>query len=182
MQKKIHVISNTHWDREHRHSFEVTRLMLVDLMDSLINIMENDPKYKFFTLDGQSIIIDDYLEVKPHMETRLKKLIHDGRILIGPWYSLADCFSVKPESIVRNLLYGNKTCKKYGEPMKVGYSIFSFGQIAQLPQIYNGFDISDIVFYKGATEKEIPKSEFLWKAPDGTTALTTRLGKEKRWN
>ena len=146
MKKKMHVISNTHWDREHRHSFQYTRLMLVKLLDDLIDIMEKDPEYKYFTLDGQSVMIHDYLEVKPHMRARLEKLVKDGRILIGPWYSLVDCYSVNPESIIRNLLYGDMVCREFGEPMKVGYSIFSFGQIAQLPQIYNGFGINDIMF------------------------------------
>ncbi|MBP3361596.1 MAG: hypothetical protein J6N52_12115 [Clostridia bacterium] len=182
MKKKMHVVSNTHWDREHRHSFQYTRLMLVKLMDDLIEIMEKDKSYKYFTLDGQTIILDDYLEVRPEMRQRLTKLIQDGRILIGPWYSLVDCYSVNPESIVRNLLYGDKISKKFGKPMKIGYSIFSFGQIAQLPQIYDGFGIKDIMFYKGANAHAFPKSEFIWSAPDGTEAIATRLGKEKRWN
>lgn len=179
---KMHVISNTHWDREHRHSFPVTQFMLTDLMDELIEILENDENYKYFTLDGQSIILDDYLEVKPEMKARLEKLIKDGRILIGPWYSLVDCFSVNAESIVRNLLTGYNKCNGISAPMKVGYSIFSFGQIAQLPQIYNGFGIDKIVFYKGASTKVFPQSEFIWYAPDGSAALTSRLGKNKRWN
>lgn len=179
---KMHVISNTHWDREHRHSFPVTQFMLTELMDELIEIMENDENYKFFTLDGQSIMIDDYLEIKPYMKERLEKLIKEGRILIGPWYSLVDCYSVNPESIVRNLLQGKKKCESISEQMKVGYSIFSFGQIAQLPQIYAGFGIHDILFYKGANEKAFPESEFIWIAPDGTKALANRLGKFKRWN
>ena len=179
---KMHVVSNTHWDREHRHSFPVTQLMLTDLMDELIEIMENDENYKYFTLDGQSILLDDYLEVKPQMKARLEKLIKDGRILIGPWYSLVDCYSVNEESIVRNLLTGYKKCNGISSPMKVGYSIFSFGQIAQLPQIYSGFDIDKIMFYKGASAKVLPQSEFMWYAPDGSVALTSRLGKNKRWN
>ena len=175
-------MSNSHLDREHRHGFQETRIMLVKMMDELIEIMENDPDYRFFTLDGQSIVLQDYLEVKPQMKDRLTKLIRDGRILIGPWYSLVDCYSVNPESIVRNLLVGDTFCKEFGEPMKLGYSIFSFGQMAQLPQVYVGFGIHDIVFYKGASVKEFPQSEFIWRAPDGSKAFATRLGKEKRWN
>ncbi|MCL2837998.1 MAG: glycosyl hydrolase-related protein [Oscillospiraceae bacterium] len=181
--KKVHVLSNSHLDREHRHSFQETRLMLVEMMDDVIEIMENDPEYKFFTLDGQTIAIDDYLEVKPNMKERVAKLIKDGRLLIGPWYSLVDCYSVNPESIVRNLLIGHKVCREYGEPMKVGYSIFSFGQMAQLPQIYGGFGIDNIMFYKGSSAKVFEESEFFWIAPDGSKALATRLGKvNKRWN
>ncbi len=180
--KKLHILSNSHLDREHRHSFQETRIMMVEMMDDLIEIMENNAEYKYFTLDGQAVVLDDYLEVKPHMKERLSKLIRDGRILIGPWYSLVDCYSVNPESVVRNLLMGAKVCRRFGEPMKVGYSIFSFGQMAQLPQIYSGFGIHDIMFYKGASTKAFPQSEFLWIAPDGSRALATRLGKEKRWN
>lgn len=156
--------------------------MLVKMMDELIEIMENDPEYRFFTLDGQAIVLEDYLEVRPQMRERLTRLIRDGRILIGPWYSLVDCYSVNPESIVRNLLVGDAFCKQFGEPMKLGYSIFSFGQMAQLPQVYADFGIHDIVFYKGASVREFPQSEFIWRAPDGTKAFATRLGKEKRWN
>ncbi|MDD4699298.1 MAG: glycoside hydrolase family 38 C-terminal domain-containing protein [Oscillospiraceae bacterium] len=180
--KKLHVMSNSHLDREHRHNFQETRIMLVKMMDKIIEIMESDSNYRFFTLDGQAIVLDDYLEVKPQMRERLTRLIKDGRILIGPWYSLVDCYSVNPESIIRNLIKGDRCCKQYGEPMKLGYSIFSFGQMAQLPQVYAGFGINDIVFYKGASAKEFPQSEFIWRAPDGTKAFTTRLGKEKRWN
>ena len=180
--KKLHVMSNSHLDREHRHGFQETRIMLVKMMDELIEIMENDPEYRFFTLDGQAIVLEDYLEVRPQMRERLTRLIRDGRILIGPWYSLVDCYSVNPESIVRNLLVGDAFCKQFGEPMKLGYSIFSFGQMAQLPQVYAGFGIHDIVFYKGASVREFPQSEFIWRAPDGTKAFATRLGKEKRWN
>lgn len=182
MKKRMHVISNTHWDREHRHSFPATQFMLTELMDELVEILEGDENYKYFTLDGQSIMIDDYLEVKPYMKERLEKLIKDGRILIGPWYSLVDCYSVNQESIVRNLLTGKKKCESIADYMKVGYSIFSFGQIAQLPQIYSGFGIKDVLFYKGSNAKVFPKSEFVWNAPDGTAVLANRLGNYKRWN
>lgn len=180
--KRLHIVSNSHLDREHRHEFQETRLMMAEMLDDVIRIMEEDPEYRYFTLDGQAIVLDDYLEIHPRMRERLTRLIRDGRIQIGPWYSLVDCYSVMPESIIRNLLIGDRVCREYGEPMPVGYSIFSFGQMAQLPQIYGGFGIHDIVFYKGASSKALPHSEFVWEAPDGTAAFTTRLGREKRWN
>jgi mannosylglycerate hydrolase len=180
--RKMHIISNSHLDREHRHEFQETRLMMVEMLDQVIQIMENDHRYRFFTLDGQAIVLEDYLELRPHMRDRLMRLTKAGRICIGPWYSLVDCYSVNPESIIRNLIIGDRVCKEFGKPMKVGYSIFSFGQMAQLPQIYAGFGIDDIVFYKGASAKAFPNSEFYWTAPDGSKAFTTRLGREKRWN
>ena len=180
--KTMHILSNSHLDREHRHEFQETRLMMVEMLDDVIRIMETDDSYRYFTLDGQAIVLDDYLEMRPHMRPRLQALIRAGRIQIGPWYSLVDCYAVNPESIIRNLVVGRRVCREFGEPMPVGYSIFSFGQMAQLPQVYAGFGIHDIVFYKGASAKAFPQSEFIWRSPDGTEAFATRLGREKRWN
>lgn len=101
--KTMHILSNSHLDREHRHEFQETRLMMVEMLDDVIRIMETDDSYRYFTLDGQAIVLDDYLEMRPHMRPRLQALIRAGRIQIGPWYSLVDCYAVNPESIIRNL-------------------------------------------------------------------------------
>jgi mannosylglycerate hydrolase len=180
--KKVHVVSNTHWDREHRHGFQETRFMLVETVDRLIEIMENDPDFKYFTFDGQSVWVDDYLEVRPQMRERLKALVEAGRIQIGPWYSLPDHFSCHPEAVVRNLLMGNRVCEKMGGVTKFGYSIFSFSQIAQLPQIYSGFGVENVMFYKLYPIETLKKSEFWWTSPDGTRALCSRLGPLARAN
>lgn len=180
--KKVHVVSNTHWDREHRHSFQETRFMLVETVDRLIEIMEADPEFKSFTFDGQSVWIEDYLEVRPQMRERLRTLIDCGRIQIGPWYSLPDHFSSHPEALVRNLLIGHRLSESMGGVTKFGYSIFSFSQIAQLPQVYAGFGIDNLVFYKLYPTEVLKKSEFWWKSPDGTKALCSRLGPLARAN
>ena len=179
-KKRIHVVTNTHWDREHREGFQGVRYALVEMVDTLIGIMENDPEFKRFLFDGQSIVLDDYLEIKPHMKDRLKALIESGRILVGPWYSLPDHFALNPESLIRNLLTGDRVCREFGNKMMLGYSIFSFGQMAQLPQIYAGFGIDTLVFYKRFPEEIITKSEFIWEAPDGTQILASRLGTGQR--
>ena len=179
----MHVVSNTHWDREHRHGFQETRLMLADMMDRLLDILEADPSFEHYLLDAQFVMVDDYLELKPHQRPRLEKLAREGRVLVGPWYSLVDASSVTHECLVRNLVVGCRRTRELGaEPMKFGYSVFSFGQVAQLPQIYAGFGIRDLIFYKGADKAALKKSEFLWEAPDGTRALASRLGKFHRVN
>jgi len=180
--KKVHVVSNTHWDREHRHGFQETRFMLVETIDRLVEILETDPQFKYFTFDGQSVWIGDYLEVKPHMRQRLQALIEAGRIQIGPWYSLPDHFSSHPEALVRNLLIGHRLSESMGGVTKFGYSIFSFSQIAQLPQIYAGFGIDSLIFYKLYPVETLKKSEFWWESPDGTKALCSRLGPLARAN
>ena len=73
--KKIMVVSNTHWDREFRFSFEKTRHNLLRMMDITLDILESDPTYHSFTMDGHSIMIDDYLEMRPERTEQVKKMV-----------------------------------------------------------------------------------------------------------
>lgn len=178
----IHVLSYTHWDREFRFDFETTRSWLVQLMDRLVRILENDPAFGHFTLDGQFILVDDYLEIRPEMRERLQRLAREGRISTGPWYSLPDSSAIHGEALLRNLATGRHRAREFGGLMDIGYNVFSFGQISQLPQIYSGFGIDFIVFYKHMDPSRTRHSEFIWEGPDGTRMLATRLGTEARWN
>jgi len=181
-RRKVHILCYTHWDREFRWEFERTRMRLVDCMDRLLQIMRDKPEYRSFLLDGQSVMLDDYLEIRPERREEIAGLVRDGRLEIGPWYTLPDCAAVSGESVVRNIMHGVRRARELGDVLKVGYSVFSFGQIAQLPQIYAGFGIDTILFYKGSNPRRTMYHEFLWEAPDGTTALASRLGREARWN
>lgn len=180
--KVFHLISNTHWDREWRFPFQRNRQMLVDMIDKVIEILEGNPEYKAFHLDSQSIVITDYLEVKPHMKERFVKLVEEKRLLIGPWFILPEQFQVGGENLIRNLLIGHKICKEHGGVSKIGYSPFSWGQISQLPQIYKEFGIELIMFYRGINSLESPKAEFVWEGADGTTAMSSRFSTMPRYN
>jgi len=180
--KKIHIVTYTHWDREFRWEFERTRMRLVDLFDNLFKIMESKPDYRSFLCDGQLTLIEDYLEIRPEMRETVKTLAQEGRLELGPWFTLPDCAPIQGESVVRNLQYGVKKTKEFGNPLKCGYNVFSFGQIGQLPQIYADFGIDSIIFYKYMDPKKSKYHEFIWESPDGTKALASRLGPEARWN
>jgi len=180
--KTAHVVSYTHWDREFRWEFEHTRMKLVRCIDNLLDIMEGDPAYEHFLMDGQACLLDDYLEIRPENEPVVRDLVAKGRLEIGPWYTLPDCATLNGESVLRNLQYGTRVANAYGDCLKVGYNVFSFGQIAQLPQIYADFGIDVVIFYKYMNPKRSSYPEFKWEAPDGTTCLASRLGREARWN
>ncbi len=182
MERVFHVISNTHWDREWRYPFQRNRQMLVDMIDKVLEILETEPKYKAFHLDSQTIVLKDYLEIRPHKEELIKKLIIEKRLLVGPWYILPEEFQVGGENLIRNLLLGHKIAKKYGRVSKVGYSPFSWGQISQLPQLYAGFNINLIMFYRGVNSIDSPKAEFMWIGADGTKAISSRFSTMPRYN
>jgi len=167
-----HVVSHTHWDRAWYWPFQAYRIRLVQLIDDLIEILVNNPDYKSFTLDGQTVILEDYLEVKPQNKEILTQLIKDKRIYIGPWYVLPDEFIISAESLVRNLLLGNSIASEFGNVMNEGYVPDPFGHIAQLPQVLNGFGINSFIFFRGyGLDLDKVGTEFIWKAPDGSEVL-----------
>lgn len=180
--KVFHVISNTHWDREWRFPFQRNRMMLVQMMDKAIEILENYPEYRAYHLDSQSIVVEDYLKIRPENKERFIKLVKQNRLLIGPWYVLPDEFLVGGENLIRNLLIGHKICSAYGGVSKIGYSPFSWGQISQLPQLYKEFGINLIMFYRGVNSLDSPKAEFIWEGADGTRALSSRFSTMPRYN
>lgn len=181
-KKTGYVIPHTHWDREWRYPIWENRMYLRDLMHELLDTLEKDENYKSFLLDGQTVAALDYLEICPEDEERLKKLIRDGRIQVGPWYTLPDLYPVSGESMVRNLLKGRDVAEKLGGCLNIGYESFGWGQPSQLPQIYKGFGIDTVIISKNVDKKRAPKSEFRWIGADGTEVLATRLGDDARAN
>lgn len=170
--KTLHVISHTHWDREWYLTFQQFRLKLVHLIDHLLNILEEDSEYLHFMLDGQTIVLDDYLQIRPEMEGVLKQHIQSGRLLIGPWHILPDMFLVSPEAHIRNLLQGDRTASKFGSKMQIGYIPDPFGHPGQIPQILRGFGIEVAALWRGVSD--FP-AEIWWESPDGTKVLMAYL-------
>jgi mannosylglycerate hydrolase len=171
----IHVVSHTHWDREWYLTHEQFRFRLVALIDRLLDLLDSDPSYKYFHLDGQTIVLEDYLEIRPEQETRLRARIAAGRILIGPWYVMPDEFLVSGESLVRNLLRGHRISRDYGSPMPVGYLPDLFGHVGQMPQVWRQFGLDNTILWRGFGGRD---AEYWWQAPDGSRVLMMHLPPE----
>jgi mannosylglycerate hydrolase len=176
MTPTYHIVSHSHWDREWYKSFEEFRAMLVNMVDDLLDLMERDREFRCFTLDGQTVILEDYCAIRPERREDLRRMVAQGRIVTGPWYVLPDEFLVSAEATVRNLLAGTQMARQFGGLMKVGYIPDSFGHIAMMPAILKGFGIDAALVYRGfGGEPEQKTSEYWWKAPDGTRALLVHL-------
>ncbi|HVB22580.1 MAG TPA: glycoside hydrolase family 38 C-terminal domain-containing protein [Ktedonobacteraceae bacterium] len=173
-QLRIILVPHTHWDREWYQTFQQFRMRLVHTVDMLLDILDRDSAFSHFMLDGQTILLDDYLEVQPQNEERLRQYVRAGRIQVGPWYVQPDEFLVSGESLIRNLQIGLRRAADFGKPMRIGYVPDCFGHIAQLPQILQGFGIESAVFWRGVGA-EAHKSEFYWAAPDGSSVLVLHL-------
>lgn len=172
--KIIIITPETHWDREWYLPFQQYRAKLVLLMDNLLNILRSDPNYKNFTLDGQTVVIQDYLEARPENKEEFMNFISEGRISIGPMYVLPDEYLVSGESLIRNLMLGIKICRKLGRVMKCAYIPDPFGHISQLPQILAGFELKTMMFMRGFGNEFVDLNlnmEFLWQAPGNAASI-----------
>ncbi len=166
-RRRIAVVPHTHWDREWYEPFQTFRLKLVSLVDGLLDQLESDSSYSHFLLDGQVAVVDDYLEIRPENEQRLRALAAARRLAVGPWYILMDEFLVSGETLVRNLQAGIERGASFGGVMEVGYLPDMFGHIAQMPQLLSSAGFRDAVVWRGVPSA-VDRTAFVWEAPDGS--------------
>lgn len=182
MKKTVHIISHSHWDREWYMAFERHRMKLIELVDTAMELFETDRKFKNFHLDGQTIVLDDYLEIKPENRDKVKEFIKNGQFHAGPWYILQDEFFTSGEANVRNLLVGMQEAEAYGALCKIGYFPDAFGNAGQMPQLLKQAGMDAVVFGRGVKpvglnnelkggEYESAYSEMFWESPDGSSLL-----------
>lgn len=171
MKLQIFYYSGTHWDREWYQTFQGFRKRLVDMTDGLIDGLKNTADYGIFHFDGQTIVLEDYLEIRPEMKDELSALIKVGKIVIGPWYVMPDEFLISGESIIRNLRRGMKISREWGvEPAHNAYICDIFGHAAQSPQIFSGMGLYNTILGRG-TNDGMEKGHFVWEALDGTQII-----------
>lgn len=182
MKTTVHIISHSHWDREWYLPFEKHRLKLVELIDNILEQFETNPDFKSFFLDGQTIALDDYLEIRPERKADIEKYVSEGRLFTGPWYILQDEFLTDGESCVRNLLTGMAEGEKYGRVSHVGYFPDAFGNAGQMPQVLKQAGMEAVAFGRGVKpvgfnneagtgKYESAYSEMNWESSDGSGIL-----------
>ncbi|MFI5046718.1 MAG: glycoside hydrolase family 38 C-terminal domain-containing protein [Acidimicrobiia bacterium] len=164
---RVSIVPHTHWDREWYAPFQVYRAQLVPLLDGLLDLLEQDPSARRFLLDGQTSVVDDYLEVRPEAAARLARLVAEERLAVGPWMVLMDEFMVSGETIVRDLQLGIARTRELGGSVTVGYLPDMFGHVAQMPQLLRLAGIEHAVVWRGVPAA-IDRTAFWWDAPDGS--------------
>lgn len=164
---KVFIVANNHIDREWTYDAQLTRVLTTQFFEDLITTFQKIPDFQF-VLDSQTVPLEDYLELYPEKKAVLKKYVQQKRLWVGPWYTAPDCFYLNGESVVRNLFVGHEVAAEFGNVSKFGYTPFGWGQLSQLPQIYAGFDIDTVFFYRGADT--IDSTYYKWIGADGTVA------------
>ena len=174
--RNIHYVLSTHWDREWYQPFQYYRHRLVHLIDDILKGIESDKLKGPFTTDGQAIILEDYLEIRPEKRELIKELVSGGKWIVGPWYVLPDEFLVSGESIIRNIRLGRNTAREFGgKPSDAGFVCDLFGHCSQMPQLMKGFGIKAGFLWRGINLFD--KRQLKWKGADGTVLPCFKFGR-----
>ena len=174
----VHLIPHTHWDREWYLPLGGFRARLVVALDDLLARLEAESRIRSFLLDGQTVLIEDYLSVRPERVEAVVRLVRDGRLQLGPWHVLADEQIPAGESLIRNLLLGGSVARRLGGSAPILYSPDAFGHPASLPAIGVEFGIRHAVVWRGlGTEETGGRDLFFWESPSGARVLTYHLPK-----
>ncbi len=170
-----HIISHTHWDREWYLNSKYTNQWLIPFFNSLFAMFEKEEDY-VFVLDGQMAMVEDYFEELDkngfnvsEYKRKIKKYVSEKRLFIGPYYLQPDWQLLSEESLVRNMLLGNKLASELGGSMSVGWMLDNFGQISQTTQLHKEFNLEGLYVWRGVEmDPTDVQAEFLWESPDGT--------------
>ena len=172
---KVHIVTHTHWDREWYMTYEIFRKRLLNLIDSLVENLSKKGHFSHFMLDGQTVVLEDYLEMRPNKMDTLIRLIKEGRISVGPWYILPDEYLISGKSFIRNFLVRKDVLEKLGvEGMNIGYLPDMFGHNAYTPSILKGLGLKGAVIWRGVG-RSCRKTEFLGKSLNGDEIITINL-------
>src|SRR5438132_456355 len=145
----FHLIPHTHWDREWYLPRAALQARLVAVTGDLIERLQAQPAYRSFLLDGQTVLVEDYLRACPDREGDLRTLVKTGRLQVGPWYVLPDEQIPSGEGLVRNLLLGAADAERWGGRLDVLYSPDAFGHPAAWPTLAREFGIRYGVVWRG---------------------------------
>jgi len=146
-------------------------------VDGLIELLDGDPRFAHFHLDGQAAMIDDYLAVRPEREADVRRLARAGRISVGPWFTQMDEFLASGESLIRNLEWGLARARDLAgaEPADaIGYLPDQFGHVGQMPQILSNAGARRAVVWRGVPSA-IDRTTFMWESPDGSSVIAEYL-------
>jgi alpha-mannosidase len=174
--RTVFVVPHTHWDREWYEPSARFRPRLVEVIDTAIELLEDDAEFNRFLVDGQGVLVEDYLEVRPDQRSRITHLAGAGKLLLGPWYVLADELLSSDEALVRNLFVGTRMARALGGCLDVGYSPDAFGHPAAMPTILVGFGIRHGILWRGyGGELDQDDDCFRWVGPDGSGVVVHHL-------
>ncbi|MBN2080452.1 MAG: alpha-mannosidase [Spirochaetes bacterium] len=194
--KKLYLVPCAHLDTQWRWNFAttITHYLKATLYENF-RLFEKYPGY-CFNFTG-AIRYDMIKEYYPEEYARMKDYIREGRWKIaGSCLEETDAIVPSPESLIRNILYGNRFFREEFGTESSDYMLPDcFGFPASLPTVLahcgiRGFSTQKLTWHSA---EGIPFPIGIWRGPDGSglpaaldpgsymTVLLKRPGKKAQW-
>ncbi|MBL8961611.1 MAG: hypothetical protein JNJ98_17250 [Gemmatimonadetes bacterium] len=167
----VHLVPHTHWDREWYRTAEGFRVQLMPLVEAVL------ARRQPFLLDGQAIVLEDYLDWAPADREALSAALRAGWLEAGPWYVLADNSIPGGEALVRNLALGREALGRLGAGAPpVLYCPDTFGHPEAAPTLAAGFGLPLAVVWRGFGGRGWPDGDAArWRNTAGDEVLLHHL-------
>ncbi len=165
-KNNVHVIHHTHWDFEWYFTMHDTDALLNFDINHILDKLEQDPK-KTFLFDGQTAPFENYKNDSFKLK-RIKKLVKNKQLKIGPWYSQPDMRQTTEEGLIRNYEYGSYFVGLKTDHYDYIYTPDSFGFSENIPIIYKFLGKKNALLWRGVNREIINDNPYFeWKASNG---------------
>ncbi len=165
---------HTHWDRAWYQPFEGYQHRLIAVLERVLDYLASDTLPKF-SLDGQTALLTDASALLPDLPARLKPYLQNGRLHVGPWFTMPDTTLVGLESLLRNLQTGLQEAHTVGCTHFTGYLPDTFGQPESIPMLFKKLGIPHAMMWRGRALTPDKSPLFWWESPNGEAVLTYQL-------
>lgn len=175
----LHIFTHQHMDPAWLIREEVAFPAAAEWIAESIALAQSDPTYRFVI--DQPLVLQSFEQIHPELKSALQQLIDQGRVEVaGGFYILNDLNLVSGESMVRQILYGQRYLEeRWGRRARIAWNLDQFGHPHQMPQFAVKGGMNYYAFTRGIPGLDslgLPGSEFYWRSPDGSTVLANNIG------
>ena len=174
--KKLFLVCNAHLDPVWLWTWQEGATAAIATFRSAANFCEEYDGFVF--CHNESLLYEWVQEYEPTLFARIKKLIEQGKWhIIGGWYIQPDCNIPAGETIIRQIMTGQRFFKKhFNVSPKVAINFDTFGHSRGLVQILQQCGYLGYLYMRPENiRQELPGSQFYWEGFDGSRILTHRL-------
>lgn len=169
---RVTLVLHTHWDREWHEPFSVFSEQLVGMMETLLDLIAQG--FPHFHLDGQTAMIDDYLDRRPERSRDVAGAVSAGRLSAGPWVTQMDEFLTSGESHIRNSRWGSNAHVRLAGRSRSATCGISSDTSGRCRRSCGWRGSRRAMVWRGVPSA-IGTSTFRWRSPDGSELLAASL-------
>ena len=155
MKKQVFAYLHTHWDLEWYRDVEDFNLRFIKVFDIVLDELKNN-KAPFFYLDGQVVILLEYLKYREEKKEEIIELIKQNKLAIGPFFVSADSYLINFCSMLKNIELGKNISKDFGQKNNyIGYMSDIFGVSNSIFEALKIKNVDKALIWRGVNPKKI---------------------------